>query len=928
MHQQKSKVFQGIIDCKYVVFIIWLGVSLGLVKFALQYESVTSMYFAPPSGSASAKGVEFVNATFPSLTKTETVVVMVNDVKKQYYEKGELLCNNSHTQVKSKLIDFTKDVKNIMENDYSEFFLKTEDYYTTHSQYDNILNYQVKLLGQQERPFAETEKAAARMFCKESAMIIQGVFDASWEGQKITADMKKDFQKSADSKLADLGLEVSILSTSNLNEDMASGTMKDVLKLDSFSIVLGLIVVALFIKNIKLMIITIINLAFAFAVSFGISYFIATSIDVASFSSAVQSSCMVALAFDYSLFLFTRVKTEISMGSNPEQVIHNMLKYSGRVVLVSGFCLAVTFILLMVCPVKMVKSIGLCSFISICCIVFSCITNSAAMLAIFPKFFIGEKFDFWRTDYLNPKRRANLRQEVVEEKQQQVEAPKQLSKCAQVCTVQKNVPLKVGKFETCIVKTLTKTISKKWVSALCCLAVCAISLPFLAPMVNMKHSINLAQLIPRSSKTLKAINEFGDAFGSGLISPFYVIFTKKGTNYYTCTTAECNNSFDVMGNMAQEFIDASQTTFSAKEDKYLQLDHTKVIAPFYPGQKLSLEHFQQLLYVKDPSLKFAVLQTSPQSTVPLPLSTFALMITPEVPMTAGGSDKFVPFYRDIITKYEKIFRETYGITISEYGRNNAMIDAVDMLFEKFIMVFGISFAAVFVILMVAFRSFFAPIRLIIEVALIYIFFFGVNTLIFQYGHVHDDDALHWGTIFIMCSLSLGLACDYDIFSFNGVYTHFNDHYKAAIKAGAELSFKDCVIASYDNVLTVMTAGLIMIISFCGLLLSSLDLLLQFGCCLVVGLAFDTFVVVPIIVPGLSFIFGTVNLFPGNIILHKKVLKEMAAEKAANASNADAGVVPEDKKEEKNSEDRAEIVVATEENVVTVELPQEIPAPQE
>ncbi|CAL5980705.1 MmpL_efflux pump [Hexamita inflata] len=920
MHQQKSKVFQGIIDCKYVVFIIWLGVSLGLVKYALKYESVTSMYFAPPSGSESAKGVEFVNATFQSLTQTETVVVMVNDVTRKYFVKDRLLCS-SQNSIYQNLKDFTDDVKTKMETTYHENYISTADYFSTHQLYD--LHPTNPKTG---KPYDEQEKVAAKIFCKETAMIIQGVFDASWEGQKITADMKKDFQKSADSKLAGLSLEVSILSTSNLNEDMASGTMKDVLKLDSFSIVLGLIVVALFIKNIKLMIITIINLAFAFAVSFGISYFIATSIDVASFSSAVQSSCMVALAFDYSLFLFTRVKTEISMGSNPEQVIHNMLKYSGRVVLVSGFCLAVTFILLMVCPVKMVKSIGLCSFISICCIVFSCITNSAAMLAIFPKFFLGEKFDFWRTDYLNPKRRANLRQEVVEEKQQQVEAPKQLSKCAQVCTVQKNVPLKVGKFETCIVKTLTKTISKKWVSILCCLAVCAISLPFLVPMVNMKHSINLAQLIPRSSKTLKAINEFGDAFGSGLISPFYVIFTKKvpgQINSLTDTTVspDAATAFGIMTSMAIAFIDRSKDKFKGNES-YLQLTHTQVIAPFYPGDVIDLLHFNGLL-PNEPGLIVVVNQTAPNKN---DLSTFAMMLTPNVPMTAGGADKFVPFYREIIKEFVPKLQK-YGVTISEYGRNCAMIDAVDMLFEKFIMVFGISFAAVFVILMVAFRSFFAPIRLIIEVALIYIFFFGVNTLIFQYGHVHDDDALHWGTIFIMCSLSLGLACDYDIFSFNGVYTHFNDHYKAAIKAGAELSFKDCVIASYDNVLTVMTAGLIMIISFCGLLLSSLDLLLQFGCCLVVGLAFDTFVVVPIIVPGLSFIFGTVNLFPGNIILHKKVLKEMAAEKAANASNADAGA--EEKKDEaKNSEDRAEIVVATEENVVTVELPQEIPAPQE
>ena len=54
--------------------------------------------------------------------------------------------------------------------------------------------------------------------------------------------------------------------------------------------------------------------------------------------------------------------------------------------------------------------------------------------------------------------------------------------------------------------------------------------------------------------------------------------------------------------------------------------------------------------------------------------------------------------------------------------------------------------------------------------------------------------MSWGTIFIMCSISLGLACDYDIFSFNGIYTSFNENMKKAKSSGAKVSFKDCVMA--------------------------------------------------------------------------------------------------------------------------------------
>jgi uncharacterized membrane protein YdfJ with MMPL/SSD domain len=85
--------------------------------------------------------------------------------------------------------------------------------------------------------------------------------------------------------------------------------------------------------------------------------------------------------------------------------------------------------------------------------------------------------------------------------------------------------------------------------------------------------------------------------------------------------------------------------------------------------------------------------------------------------------------------------------------------------------------------------------------------------------------MYWATIFIMFSICIGLACDYDIFSFNGIYRHYYDNFEKCKKAGINLDFVDCILAGGDNLLVVMTAGLIMIVSFSGLILSSLDMLL-------------------------------------------------------------------------------------------------------
>ena len=71
-----------------------------------------------------------------------------------------------------------------------------------------------------------------------------------------------------------------------------------------------------------------------------------------------------------------------------------MLSYSGHVVIVSGGCLALVFLFMVICPVDMLKSIGLVCANSIISLVLVNTLNSAAMLMLFPKFFMGQDYPF------------------------------------------------------------------------------------------------------------------------------------------------------------------------------------------------------------------------------------------------------------------------------------------------------------------------------------------------------------------------------------------------------------------------------------------------------------------------------------------------------------------------------------------------------
>ena len=207
---------------------------------------------------------------------------------------------------------------------------------------------------------------------------------------KEVIDLRKDLKNKFEEVMGDYkdDLEIQFLSLSCMTRDIVDGTVSDMMTLDIISLVLGFVIVWLFIRQVSLLIISVVNLAESLLISFAISYFLTFSIDIPSFAEAIQSATVIALTFDYSLFLFSNVRLNLRNGENPRTIVRNMLGSSGHVVLVSGFCLALTFAFQCICPVDIIISIGVCTALTIIIIMLVSLTNTAAMLSLFPKFFL------------------------------------------------------------------------------------------------------------------------------------------------------------------------------------------------------------------------------------------------------------------------------------------------------------------------------------------------------------------------------------------------------------------------------------------------------------------------------------------------------------------------------------------------------------
>jgi hypothetical protein len=78
----------------------------------------------------------------------------------------------------------------------------------------------------------------------------------------------------------------------------------------------------------------------------------------------------------------------------------------------------------------------------------------------------------------------------------------------------------------------------------------------------------------------------------------------------------------------------------------LQLNTTELIAPFWLELPLSLNEFKLMRNVN--SVQFILTQIAPH---PEDLSTFALMLTPDIPITGLGSDLFIVVFRKVIDQF-------------------------------------------------------------------------------------------------------------------------------------------------------------------------------------------------------------------------------------------------------------------------------------
>lgn len=188
-----------------------------------------------------------------------------------------------------------------------------------------------------------------------------------------------------------------------------------------------------------------------------------------------------------------------------------------------------------------------------------------------------------------------------------------------------------------------------------------------------------------------------------------------------------------------------------------------------------------------------------------------------------------------------------GMDIFVSGFGIDYLTLQDYVLSYFPAVVAITFITVTCVVWGSFNSFMLALRSGVCNVMSIAFVFGLETLF--YCNKPGSLDICWMVPLLTFTILIGTNMDYDVFLMTGVVEH-------RLKG---LDTASCVIEGLAlNGTVISAAGLIMAMAFCGLLFSPIVLLRQFGFIMVVGVLFDTFIMVPLIVPAVVTLLDEYN----------------------------------------------------------------------
>ncbi len=758
---------------KIVIIVFWV-IILGFgIWLGPRLLDETSSSFDTPENSLSAIAEEVLVEEFPTFANQTSIVIIIRSVN-----ENESIVNPATRDLSDTIIDQINSFEN------NEIILSILGYY----------------------PFIDAGfNEAAEQFVSPEERSLLLIVEIEYESNKELGVAFIQYLKSEIDTIEYDEEEVSILMTGFIVMyiEMREATVQDMTRMDMIVIPLAMLVLAFFLRSLRLMILPILSMAISVLTSFLIIYPIALVLNVFSFVPSIVMSLVIALSIDYSLFLLSRFREEILKRKTVSDSVKLMNEHAGHTITVSGLTLAVTFLGLIFFPLELLSTIGLGAAITIIVTLGVNLTLTPALLLTFTKFF--QKFSLYR--------------KIVKQEPQTKEEADKKELEAQF----KSIWFKIGKFSTKFAPFVI-------------IAIVAIAIPVSIQVFKFERSIDFQQLLPRGSDSREGYIAMGNDFEPGQVLPHYLLIKTNQSN----------------GIMNEQFFNKTKSILVRLANDTDVLNESYISIMQLSGIWISYD--LSVMFLNISGEYGDIYRTIFNRYTNADNSTTLIEI--QTPFDPWGdlAEGWIKQTRAILEEYQE-----EGFELHLAGGSAFMVDAIDEVYKYFPMMIIITICVVYVLIAIMFKSVFIPLRLILTIGLTLSWIYGLSVLVFETTAFHgispalrEVSALYWITPIMAFSILIGLGLDYDIFLLSRISEFRNKGFteKASIHKGL---FKT------GNIITA--AGIIMAIAFSGLLLAREMVLIQFGFLLCIAVIIDTFVIRTVLVPAIMSIAEKWNWWP-------------------------------------------------------------------
>lgn len=184
-------------------------------------------------------------------------------------------------------------------------------------------------------------------------------------------------------------VEAYLTGTPAINYDTQTGAMSDIQKIDPFTILLILILVGLFFRSFITSATPPITIGVAFVVVMALIYGLGQILDIFFVTEIMLLVSMMGAGCDYCIFIIARYREELKDGKEHLAALHEAVKWAGESITVSGASVIIGFGAMSICSFSMVSTMGICLALGIIVALLAALTLIPSIIAA-----VGDRI-FW-----------------------------------------------------------------------------------------------------------------------------------------------------------------------------------------------------------------------------------------------------------------------------------------------------------------------------------------------------------------------------------------------------------------------------------------------------------------------------------------------------------------------------------------------------